>query len=236
MAILVLMRHGRTTANASGTLAGWTPGIGLDDVGKEQAKRVAERLRGTRLTMAALSPLQRCQETGETVLRHQEFQVETRTVEGIGEAKYGAWTGRPLKELSKESLWKDVQSAPSTVTYPPSDDFENESMSAMQQRAVAAIKSADAEVEKAAGPGGVWLAVSHGDVIKAILAEAVGTNLDDFQRIMVDPASVSIIRYTSDRSYVVRMNDTGSDEIDLQGLSKAASTEQDAAVGGGAGH
>lgn len=236
MAIVVLLRHGRTMANASGTLAGWTPGIGLDDVGGEQALKVAQRLATTRLTLAAMSPLQRCQETGDVVLRHQEHQIETRTVEDIGEAKYGAWTGRPLKELAEEALWNDVQNRPSKVTYPPSDEFPSESMASMQTRAVAAMKALDAEVEAAAGPGAVWLAVSHGDVIKAILADAVGSSLDDFQRIVVDPASVSIIRYTPGRPFVVRMNDTGSDAIDLQGFSAAAATESDAAVGGGSGH
>ncbi|MCE0487661.1 MSMEG_4193 family putative phosphomutase [Ornithinimicrobium sediminis] len=235
MAILVLLRHGRTRANAEGTLAGWTPGIGLDERGREQAAAVGRRLMPTPLVAVVASPLQRCQETACAVLAPRDQAPQLRTEEDLGEARYGAWTGRPLKELAREPLWKEVQRSPSTVHFPPHDEFASEGMAQMQARAVAAARRIDSEVEQQHGPGAVWLAVSHGDVIKSLLADALATPLDDFQRIVVDPASVSIVRYTRERPYVLRLNDSGSDPVDLTALSKAATPDDDAAVGGGAG-
>jgi broad specificity phosphatase PhoE len=88
------------------------------------------------------------------------------------------------------------------------------------------------------GPDAVWLACSHGDVIKAILADALGLHLDQFQRIVVDPASISIVTYTETRPFVVRVNDSGGDVSGLipapkRGRKRKASS--DAVVGGGAG-
>jgi probable phosphomutase (TIGR03848 family) len=235
MAILVLLRHGRTRANADGTLAGWTPGVGLDDRGREQAEAVGRRLLPTRLHLAVTSPLQRCQETVAAVLRDRDPAPTLRVEDDLGEARYGAWTGRSLKELAKEPLWQEVQRRPSGVSFPPHDDFEAEGLAQMQERAVAAVRRIDAQVEQEDGPGAVWLAVSHGDVIKAVLADALATPFDDFQRIVVDPASVSIVRYTRDRPFVLRTNDSGSDPVDLGAVSQAAAPDDDAAVGGGAG-
>jgi len=143
-----------------------------------------------------------------------------------------------LKDLAQEPLWKDVQKSPSTVHFPDSDTFESESMTQMQERAVAAIRSFDAAIEAEHGPGAIWLAVSHGDVIKSILADAAGTTLDNFQRIVADPASLSIIRYTSAQPFLLRTNDTGSEPIDLAGQAKAAAEAgaEESMVGGGAGH
>ncbi len=237
MAIMVLLRHGRTKSNAEGILAGWTPRIGLDDTGREQAERVAARLAGASLVGALVSPLQRCQETAALALSGMQHPPDVVTEDDIGECRYGAWTGRPLKELAKEPLWKDVQSAPSSVTFPSGDSFEGEAMAAMQRRAVHAIRAFDAAIDSEHGPGAIWLAVSHGDVIKAILADAAGTPLDNFQRIVVDPASLSVVRYTSAQPFLLRTNDTGADPVDLTAHAKAAA-EQDssqAQVGGGAG-
>lgn len=237
MAIMLLLRHGRTKSNADGVLAGWTPGIGLDDTGRAQAERVATRLAGVPVIGALVSPLQRCQETAALALSGVAQAPDIVTEDGIGECRYGAWTGRPLKELAKEPLWKDVQSAPSTVQFPTGDDFPGERMADMQHRAVAAIRAFDAAIESAHGPGAIWLAVSHGDVIKAVLADAAGTALDNFQRIVVDPASVSIVRYTSNQPFLLRTNDTGADPLDLSAHAKAAEEPdaEQAPVGGGAG-
>lgn len=240
MAICLLVRHGRTSANADGILAGWTPGLGLDQTGMEQAARVAGRLADARLVRLVTSPLQRCRETAE-VLRDgipQGARPEVETEDRLAEARYGAWTGRPLKELAEDPLWRDVQDRPSTVTFPAHDDHEHESMTAMQARAVQALQEWDGRVEAEHGPGAVWAAVSHGDVIKALLADALATPLDEFQRIVVDPASVSIVQRTVTRSFVLRTNDTGSDPVDLSGLTArlaAVGSTGDAAVGGGAG-
>lgn len=252
MPICILLRHGRTQANAQGTLAGWTAGVGLDDTGRQQAARVGSRLSETGIAGIVSSPLQRCQETAEEVVAKLAQSGADRGVpdgflgtdERLAEVRYGAWTGRSLKELAKEPLWRMIQDQPSQVTFPadPQQEHEHESMSAMQQRAVSAIADWDAHFAAEGGPGAIWVAVSHGDVIKAILADALAMELDDFQRIVTDPASLSIIHRAeydgAVRPFVMRMNDTGSDPVDLSGVVRALSEREgpvDAAVGGGAG-
>ncbi|WP_151523349.1 MSMEG_4193 family putative phosphomutase [Serinicoccus kebangsaanensis] len=240
MAVCILLRHGRTRANADGLLAGWTPGLGLDEVGAEQARTVGARLASTPLAAIVSSPLQRCAETAAAVLAAQpaDRAVARHTEERLGEARYGAWTGRPLSELAEEPLWRAVQDQPSTVSFPADDDFAHESMSDMAGRAVTAVTEWDARIEAGHGPAAVWVAVSHGDVIKAILADALATRLDDFQRIVVDPASLSLVHRTSTRPFVLRTNDTSSDPVDLSGLVARVTAEGasgDADVGGGAG-
>lgn len=244
MAVLILLRHGRSTANADGILAGWTPGVSLDDKGLEQATRVGARLAATPLAAVVSSPLERCQQTAEAVAAAQPQLSGVQTEDQLGECHYGAWTGRNLQHLSKEPLWRDIQDHPSTVTFPAHDDFRSESISQMQDRAVHAISHWDARIEAEHGPGAVWVAVSHGDVIKALIAHAFDSPLDRFQRIVIDPASLSIVRHAPDRPFVLRVNDTGSDPVDLRGLSHALTqaashgrggSTDDAAVGGGAG-
>lgn len=234
MATVILVRHGRTTANASGVLAGRTPGVQLDDVGATQAARTAERLAVVPLVAAVTSPLERCRQTTKAILAAQSGSLRASSERGLTECDYGEWQGRSLKELSKEKLWTTVQAQPSAVTFPG-----GESMVAMQARAVSAVRRRDAELEAEHGAGAVWLAVSHGDLIKSILADALGMHLDLFQRLHVDPASVSIIRYTATRPYVLATN-THSGDLGWmvppparKGARKRGS--DDAAVGGGAG-
>jgi probable phosphomutase (TIGR03848 family) len=227
MATVILVRHGRTTANASGVLAGRTPGVLLDDVGRQQAVRTGERLAVVPVVSVVSSPLERCRETAGYVLDRQEGSPTTPVEEGISECDYGDWQGRTLKELSAEPLWATVQGQPSAVTFPG-----GESMAGMQARAVAAIRRHDAAVEAEHGPGAVWVAVSHGDIVKSVLADALGMHLDLFQRIAVGPASVSIVRYGTSRPEVLATN---TDSGDLSWL-RAAAPAADAAVGGGPGH
>jgi len=227
MATVILVRHGRTTANASGVLAGRTPGVELDDVGRAQAERTGERLAAVPLVAVVSSPLERCRQTAQLILDRQEGSPAAPVDDGITECDYGDWQGRTLKELSTEPLWATVQGQPSAVTFPG-----GESMATMQSRAVAAIRRHDAAVEAEHGPGAVWVAVSHGDIIKSVLADALGMHLDLFQRIAVGPASVSIVRYGTARPEVVASN---TDSGDLSWL-RAAEPAADAAVGGGAGH
>jgi probable phosphomutase (TIGR03848 family) len=209
---VLLVRHGRTAANAGGTLAGWTPGIGLDDTGRGQARALAQRVAAVPLVAVVASPLQRCQETAAELLAvpgpKGQARPPVQTDDRLGECRYGDWTGRPLKELAKDPLWRVVQAHPSAVTFPGP---EGESMPDMQHRAVAAVREHDAAVVAAHGDDAVWLAVSHGDVIKALLADALGMHLDAFQRIVVDPCSVSVVRYTPLRPFALRVNDTGGD-------------------------
>ena len=231
MATLILVRHGRTTANTSGVLAGRSPGVLLDDTGEQQAAVVAERLAGLPLRRVVSSPLERCRQTASAVARAQQDRPRVRVDRRLTECGYGAWTGRPLKELAKEPLWKTVQAHPSGVTFP-----DGESMREMQTRAVDAVRRIDAEVEAAGGPDALWVAVSHGDVIKSLLADALGLHLDQFQRLVADPGSVSVIRYTPTRPFVLHVNDQGND---LSGLRppkrRRKRASSDAAVGGGAG-
>ncbi len=226
MATVILVRHGRTTANASGTLAGRTPGVRLDDTGQEQADRTAERLADVPLVGVVSSPLERCLQTSAAIIKRQPSGAEPVVEDAITEADYGDWQGRPLTELATEGLWSTVQNQPSAVTFPG-----GESMLTMQSRAVEAIRRRDAAFEAEHGPDAVWAAVSHGDIIKAVLADALGLRLDLFQRLGVDPASVSIVRYTPARPYVVAMNTHAGD---LSWL-RAAASGTDAPVGGGAG-
>ncbi len=254
MPTLMLVRHGRTAANASGVLAGWTPGIGLDETGRTQARTLAQRLTGVPFSLAVASPLQRCQETAGELLAVHDVEDGGRAKKGpprrprpplltddrLGEAKYGEWTGKPLQELAKLPLWRVVQAHPSAVTFPGEG---GESMLTMQARAVAAIREYDQLVAEKHGDHAVWLAVSHGDVIKSILADALGMHFDQFQRLIVDPCSVSVIRFTPLRPFAVRVNDSGTDLAALVPVPPKKRRSRrtpdpaasDAAVGGGAG-
>jgi probable phosphomutase (TIGR03848 family) len=225
---VVLVRHG-LTAMTGPVLAGWTPGLHLDERGVAQAAAVAERLRPVPFDAVVSSPLDRCLDTAGVLLegRALELQVDDR----LGECRYGDWTGRPLKELAKDPLWKVVQAHPSAVTFPGP---EGEPLRETQARAVAAVRDWNARL----GPDATWLACSHGDVIKALLADALGLHLDAFQRIVVDPCSVSVVRYTETRPFVARVNDTGGSVADLlppKRKGRRRRSSGDAAVGGGAG-
>lgn len=223
MTRVVLLRHG-LTAMTGPVLAGWTPGVSLDDRGRKQADAVAERLAGVPFASIVTSPLERCSETAAAVAAGREVVVDER----IGECRYGEWTGKEIKVLAKDPLWPVVQVHPSAARFPG-----GESMSEMQARAVAAIRDRNAEL----GADATWLAVSHGDVIKAIVADALGMHLDLFQRIQVDPCSITVISYTQMRPFLVRLNDTGGSAGDLMPPKgrRRKKTSSDAVVGGGAG-
>lgn len=235
MPTVILVRHGRSTANSSGVLAGRLPGVHLDDAGVQQAAAVGERLAGVRLAAAVTSPLERCKETCREITSRQPERLRASSEKQLSECDYGEWQGRPLKELAREKLWSTVQAQPSAATFPG-----GESMRAMQDRAVAAVRRHDARVAAEHGEDAVWVAVSHGDVIKSILADALGTHLDLFQRIHVDPASVSIVRYTATRPYVIGTNTHAGDLAWLTPPKKSRQKSRrrrasDAVVGGGAG-
>jgi probable phosphomutase (TIGR03848 family) len=230
MTLVLLVRHGRTTANASGVLAGWTPGVRLDEHGEQQAADLAKRLAQVPLAAVVSSPLDRCRQTAETLLTGRDG-VPLRLDERVGECRYGDWTGRPLKELAQEPMWRTVQAHPAAAVFPGP---EGESMAAMSARAVAAVREWNAEIEKEHGPDAVYAICSHGDVIKAIAADALGMHLDLFQRVICDPCSVTAIRYTELRPFVVRLNDVGGDPA-VYVPARTPTADSDAAVGGGAG-
>src|SRR6185369_8164120 len=152
----------------------------------------------------------------------------------LAEVDYGQWTGGSLKTLAKEPLWKVVQAHPSAAVFP-----DGEGLAGMQARAVAAIRRHDARIAAAHGPRAVWVACSHGDVIKSILADALASHLDNFQRIVVDPCSISVVVYTETQPFVVRVNDLGGDVAGLVPSApkpgEDAEGTSDAVVGGSVG-
>lgn len=232
---VLLLRHGRTTANSDGVLAGWTPGIHLDDAGREQSAALAERLRPVPLAAVVSSPLERCLETAAHLVGGHGGVV-TQPDQRLGECRYGRWEGQELKRLVKDPLWRIVQTHPSAVTFPGPD---GEALRDTQARAVDAVRDWNARL----GPDATYAVVSHGDVIKAVVADALGLHLDLFQRIVVDPCSLTVVRYTDLRPFVERLNDTGGGVAGLVPLKKRARrrgaraplSEGDAVVGGGAG-
>lgn len=226
MATVILVRHGRTTANASGLLAGRTPGVHLDEVGRDQAAVTGGRLSAVPLVGVVSSPLERCRQTARLIIDRQQGTPHAPVDADLTECDYGQWQGRTLTELATEELWPIVQSQPSAVTFPG-----GESMAGMQARAVAAIRRRDAAFQGEHGPGAVWVAVSHGDIIKSVLADALGMHLDLFQRISVGPASVSIVHYGAGRPTV---HATNTDAGNLAWLATSMHSG-DAPVGGGAG-
>ncbi len=242
MTLVVVVRHG-LTASTGKALTGWLPGIPLDDRGRDQAAALGVRLAGVHLDAIITSPLERCQQTAALIAAARSDGAAARPDEAaalhvderLGECHYGEWTGQPLKRLAADPLWKVVQAHPSAVRFPGKD---GESMLEMQQRAVGAIRDWNAELGREA----CYVVCSHGDVIKAILADSLGMHLDMSQRIQVDPCSVSVIRYTPLRPFVLRMNDTGADVTGVlkrAGKNESAGpgkeSESDAQVGGGPG-
>jgi len=239
MATILLLRHGLTAVTGA-TLAGRAPGLGLDERGSAQALAVGDRLSGVPLVRVVTSPLERCVQTARAVVAAQKqagrtprYSLDRRLIE----CDYGDWTGQPIAKLAKDPLWPIVQAQPSAVTFPG-----GESMAAIAARASQAARAIDADVTAEHGPDAVWVACSHGDVIKAIVADALGQHLDLFQRIVVDPASITAIRYTPARPYVLALNASGEDLSRFappahrtRSRSRRRPVARDATVGGGSG-
>jgi len=234
---VLLVRHG-LTATTGHVLTGWMPGIPLDDRGQAQAAALAARLAPLPLDAIVSSPLERCQQTAAAIAATRDGQ-QVITEDRVGECRYGDWTGKPLRKLAQEPLWRVVQAHPSAVTFPGP---EGESMPDMQYRAVAAVRAWNARL----GQDATYLICSHGDVIKAIVADSLGLHLDQCQRIQADPCSLTVIRYTPLRPFLVRMNDRGGGVDDLMPRADGHgaahdrargrdSARSDAAIGGGSG-
>ena len=216
MTTVLLVRHG-LTATTGQLLTGWTPGVGLDERGRAQAKALGERLASIPLDAIVTSPLDRCRQTVEEIVaaRGGPAGQDARQGKGdpvvedrVGECKYGDWTGQRLDDLVKDPLWPVVQAHPSAVRFPGA---AGETMLDMQHRAVSAVREWNERLGKAA----TYLICSHGDVIKAIVADSLGLHLDQCQRIVADPCSLTVIRYTPLRPFLLRLNDTGGGVDDL---------------------
>jgi len=200
---VILLRHGRSTSNTAHTLAGRSAGVELDDKGREQAAALPGRLAGLPIRALVRSPLLRCRLTLEPLAA--ALNLDPLIDDRLAEVDYGQWTGRELKELVTEPLWSVVQQQPSAAVFP-----DGEALAAVQARAVAAVREHDRRLAEEHGGDALWVACTHGDVIKAVVADALGTHLDSFQRITADPASMSVIRYTSLRPFVLHVNHTGA--------------------------
>jgi probable phosphomutase (TIGR03848 family) len=195
MRLLLLLRHA-VTEQTGARLSGWTPGLHLSEAGREQAEALAGRLAPVPVDALYASPLERCQETAAALAEAKDLKV--RTLEDVGEVRYGSWTGRTLKELAREPLWKIVQATPSAARFP-----DGESIFEMQARAVLAV-----ERLREAHPAQAVAVCSHADVIKALVCHYLGMHLDLFQRVVVSPASVTALAF-GPVPHLVRLNDTG---------------------------
>ncbi len=205
MTTVLLVRHGLTSLTGP-VLAGWTPGVHLDERGLAQATALGERIRAIRLDAVVSSPLERCLETAEQIRGGRVPPPPLHVDASVGEVRYGSWTGRELKTVRRDPLWAVVQGRPSAAVFP-----EGEGLAEMSARAVAAVRRWNALL----GRDAVFAVVSHGDVIKAILADALGLHLDGFQRIGVDPCGLSVVRYEATGTHVERVNDTGGSVASL---------------------
>ncbi|MFZ2511599.1 MAG: MSMEG_4193 family putative phosphomutase [Gordonia sp. (in: high G+C Gram-positive bacteria)] len=225
---VILVRHGRSTANTSGVLAGRTEGIGLDAHGVSQAGALPGRLTEVLedLTAVVRSPLQRCAETVApliTQLGQRAGGAAPEVVdERVVEVDYGDWSNRPLRDLASEPLWKTVQQHPAAAVFPG-----GEGLAEVSRRATTAVRALD-KLYGGDDGGRPWLLCSHGDVLKAILADALGMHLDAFQRIVVDPASISVVHYGTARPQVLTVNNVGA-------LTLPRRPAQAATVGGSTG-
>jgi len=201
MTVLFLIRHGLTEQTGK-RLYGWTPGVHLSERGREQAEALAERLADVRLAAIYASPLERCRETAAPLAAATGLRVQLRR--DLGEVDYGDWTNRPLSQLARTKLWRSVQQVPSQVTFPGGESF----LRVQERTSRAALDIARDH------PRANVAVVSHGDPIRVLLSQLAGAHLDGFQRIAVDPGSISVAAVGSGTPRIFRVNDTG----DLDGF------------------
>jgi probable phosphomutase (TIGR03848 family) len=202
MTRIVLLRHAHSSANAKAILAGRAPGVDLSDRGRKEAQDVAKRLKEINFSLIRVSPMERCAQTIEPLLAQLSKSREAKAIveveSDLVEVDYGKWTGRKLAILSRDKAWKVVQNTPSAMYFPGGEGLLD-----VQARAMRALNSA------ANTPGrGAKLLVSHGDVIKSIVASVLGTHLDHFQKIVIDPASLTVLDFNGVDYRVLTLNST----------------------------
>jgi probable phosphoglycerate mutase len=206
-------------------LSGRIPNVHLSEKGVKQSVELSNRLGIFPIAQMRISPMERCFETiapwlNECVLKNSpDFEPIIDPL--LNEVDYGQWSGKRLAALSRKKEWKTVQESPSRMYFPG-----GEGIAVMQARAMSAVHQAASLPDSK-----VAVFVSHGDVIKAIVASALGMHLDEFQRIIIDPASVSIIEYASVRPRVLLVNDTRAVITDLLQAPKRSKN----LLGGGSG-
>ncbi len=197
--VVLFVRHGQTPTTGT-KLPGRAPGLHLAEKGVKQAEAVGARIAGLAKVKAIYaSPMERTQETAAPIAKACKLRV--RTHKGLIEADFGAWTGKNLSALRKLPEWTTVQNYPSGFRFPKGESFPE-----MQTRMTGAVGELVAR-----HPGETIVAVSHADTIKAAVADAAGTPLDLFQRIVISPCSVSAVMYTATGPIVLAINSTGDD-------------------------
>ena len=198
MAYALLIRHAQNDWVSKNRLAGWTPGVHLNDAGLKQAGQLAKRLSELPLKALYSSPLERCIETATMIAEPHGMKITL--LEAVGEVRYGKWEGKKIKKLSKKPAWRTIQHFPSRFRFP-----DGESLLEVQQRAVSAIESLSLLHKNE-----MIAIVSHADVIKLALAHYLGLHIDLFQRLTVSTASVSFLALPENGSVrVLRINDHG---------------------------
>jgi probable phosphomutase (TIGR03848 family) len=224
MTRILLIRHAHSVANAKGILAGKSPGVLLTDLGQKQSHDLAERLSGSKITRVRISPLERCHMTVAPLLDSINVKNRPEVIvdENLSEVDYGKWTGKKLTSLYREKLWSVVQNRPSAMYFP-----NGEGLAEVQVRAMRSLHSAAAE-------GGLQVLVSHGDVIKSLVAAVLGTHLDNFQKIVIDPASVTVLDYDGKDFRILALNNTSKPISELAQVS-AKKRSARALLGGGSG-
>jgi|TARA_B100000959_G_scaffold126424_2_gene132782 probable phosphoglycerate mutase len=202
--LIIFVRHGKTPTTGT-KLPGRAPNLHLSNEGKSQAETVAKEIEnssssflGSKVSAVYASPMERTQETAKPIAK--TLNLRLRTLQGLNECDFGDWTGRRLRDLSKLKSWSIIQKQPSSFRFPNGESFTE-----MQNRMQ---KTVDKILER--HPGETVVCVSHADPIKAILASAVGTPLDLFQRIVVGPCSTSVVLYTKERPLVLTLNSNGN--------------------------
>ena len=198
MPIILLIRHGENEYTRTGKLAGWLEGVHLNEHGQKQAEAIAQRLSKAPIIAIYSSPLERARETAAPLAKAKGLRV--RIEAGLGEVRYGEWTGQSLKRLARTRLWRVVQQQPSQMEFP-----EGETFRAVQARAVDAIEKIARE-----HPKDLVAAFSHGDVIKLVVAHYLGAPIDLFQRIIINTASITMLNLGQSHPTLVKLNDTGS--------------------------
>ena len=196
MTQFLLIRHAVNDFVKTGKLAGWTPEVHLNEEGNAQAQALGKRLADVPIQFLYSSPLERTMETAAAIQQHHPH-LDILQNERIGEVRYGDWQGKEIAVLTKRKMWHVIQEYPSRAYFPNGD-----TMRGVQNRAVDEI-----ERLAAAHPRALVALVSHADLIKMVLAHYLGTHLDNFQRIVVSPASISTIMLGYGRPYVATMND-----------------------------
>jgi len=213
MTQLLLIRHAVNDVMKAKKLAGWMPNVHLNDEGRSQAEAIVERLQGTPIQAIYASPLERTVETAQPLAQARGLEIQSR--EGLGEVRYGDWTGQSLEELSKLDAWKIVQMYPSGMRFPG-----GEAIREMQARIVGELEAIAAD-----HPRDIVAVFSHADVIKAALAHYLGVHLDLFQRIVINPTSVSVIGLSPYGPRVLRVNDDGPLKLEQEKEAEAAAPQ-----------